>query len=76
MSDFQGMEDMLQDFLTEAGELLSGVDNKLVELEGRPGDAGLLNDIFRGQWRRPLEPDGTLFAKSIGTFKPLAPKNN
>lgn len=48
MSDFQGMEDMLQDFLTEAGELLSGVDNKLVELEGRPGDAGLLNDIFRG----------------------------
>jgi two-component system chemotaxis sensor kinase CheA len=39
---------MLQDFLTEAGELLSGVDNKLVELEKRPSDSGLLNDIFRG----------------------------
>ena len=33
MSDFQDMEEMLQDFLTEAGELLSDVDNKLVELE-------------------------------------------
>src|SRR5688572_6014353 len=39
---------MLQDFLTEAGELLAGVDNKLVELEKRPGDAALLNEIFRG----------------------------
>ena len=39
---------MLQDFLTEAGELLSDVDNKLVELEKRPNDGGLLNDIFRG----------------------------
>jgi two-component system chemotaxis sensor kinase CheA len=42
------MDEMLQDFLTEASELLSDVDNKLVELEKRPGDAGLLNDIFRG----------------------------
>ena len=42
------MDEMLQDFLTEASELLSGVDNKLVDLERRPGDAGLLNDIFRG----------------------------
>src|SRR5215210_923833 len=42
------MDEMLQDFLTEAGELLAGVDNKLVDLEKRPGDAGLLNDIFRG----------------------------
>jgi len=48
MSDFQGMEDMLQDFLTEAGELLSKVDNQLVELEKRPGDTRLLNEIFRG----------------------------
>jgi two-component system chemotaxis sensor kinase CheA len=39
---------MLQDFLTEAGELLSDVDLKLVELEKRPKDSGLLNDIFRG----------------------------
>ena len=35
MSDFAGMEDLLQDFLTEASELLSEVDNKLVELEKR-----------------------------------------
>ena len=48
MSHFQDMEEMLQDFLTEAGELLSDVDNKLVELERRPDDAKLLNDIFRG----------------------------
>ncbi len=48
MSDFAGMEDLLQDFLVEAGDLLSGVDNKLVDLERTPGDKGLLNDIFRG----------------------------
>lgn len=48
MSDFQGMEDLLQDFLVEATDLLSGVDNKLVELEKYPDDHGLLNDIFRG----------------------------
>ncbi|MGQ5523734.1 chemotaxis protein CheA [Chitinimonas sp. PSY-7] len=48
MSDFAGMEDLLQDFLTESSELLSDVDNKLVELEKRPEDKHLLNDIFRG----------------------------
>ena len=48
MSDFAGMEDLLQDFLVEAGDLLSGVDNKLVDLERSPDDRGLLNDIFRG----------------------------
>jgi two-component system, chemotaxis family, sensor kinase CheA len=48
MSDFAGMEDLLQDFLIEAGDLLSGVDNKLVDLERSPNDRGLLNDIFRG----------------------------
>lgn len=48
MSDFQDMQELLRDFLTEAGELLAGVDNKLVELERAPGDAKLLNDIFRG----------------------------
>ena len=48
MSDFAGMEELLQDFLTEANELLSDVDNKLVELEKHPNDAKLLNDIFRG----------------------------
>ena len=48
MSDFAGMEDLLQDFLVEAGDLLSGVDNKLVDLERAPDDRALLNDIFRG----------------------------
>ena len=48
MSDFSGMEDLLQDFLQEAHDLLSDVDNKLVELEKMPDDRGLLNDIFRG----------------------------
>jgi two-component system chemotaxis sensor kinase CheA len=48
MSDFGGMEDLLQDFLQEARELLSDVDNKLVDLERDPGDKALLNDIFRG----------------------------
>lgn len=48
MSDFAGMEDLLQDFLIEAGDLLSGVDNKLVDLERTPHDLPLLNEIFRG----------------------------
>ncbi|UCV10955.1 chemotaxis protein CheA [Dechloromonas denitrificans] len=48
MSDFTGMEDLLQDFLQEAYDLLSDVDNKLVDLEKMPDDRGLLNDIFRG----------------------------
>ena len=48
MSDFAGMEDLLQDFLQEATELLSDVDNKLVDLEKTPDDRALLNDIFRG----------------------------
>jgi len=48
MSDFSGMEDLLQDFLQEASDLLSDVDNKLVDLERSPEDRRLLNDIFRG----------------------------
>jgi two-component system chemotaxis sensor kinase CheA len=48
VSNFEGMEDLLQDFLVEAGDLLSGVDNKLVDLEQNPSDHKLLNEIFRG----------------------------
>ena len=48
MSDFSGMEELLQDFLVEAGDLLSDVDNKLVDLERSADDVGLLNEIFRG----------------------------
>ncbi len=47
MNDFAGNEEMLQDFLQEAGDLLSDVDNKLVDLEKDPGNKKLLNDIFR-----------------------------
>ncbi|MFZ3018197.1 MAG: chemotaxis protein CheA [Gallionella sp.] len=48
MNDFAGMEELLSDFLLEAGEMLSDVDSKLMDLEKRPNDAGLLNEIFRG----------------------------
>lgn len=48
MGDFTGMEDLLQDFLLEATDLLSDVDSKLVDLERSPQDKDLLNMIFRG----------------------------
>jgi two-component system chemotaxis sensor kinase CheA len=48
MSDFAGMEELLSDFLLEAGEMLSDVDSKLMELEKHPSDSNLLNEIFRG----------------------------
>jgi len=47
MSDFAGNEELLQDFLTEASELLAQLDNHLLDLEKSPGDAALLNSIFR-----------------------------
>jgi two-component system chemotaxis sensor kinase CheA len=48
MGDFTGMEDLLQDFLMEASDLLSDVDSKLMDLEKSPRDKELLNMIFRG----------------------------
>ena len=42
------------------GMLWSGPDTPLVTL----------NDIFRGQWRRTLEPDGTLFAYVMHNYWP------
>jgi two-component system chemotaxis sensor kinase CheA len=48
MGDFAGMEDMLSDFLQEAGDMLADVDSKLMELEKSPNDSNLLNVIFRG----------------------------
>jgi two-component system chemotaxis sensor kinase CheA len=48
MGDFTGMEDLLQDFLTEASDLLSDVDSKLMDLEKYPNNKDLLNTIFRG----------------------------
>ena len=41
-------EDILQDFLVEAGEILEQLSEQLVELEQRPDDRDLLNAIFRG----------------------------
>ena len=41
-------EDILQDFLIEAGEILELLSEQLVELEQRPDDSELLNAIFRG----------------------------
>jgi two-component system chemotaxis sensor kinase CheA len=41
-------EEILQDFLVEAGEILEQLSAQLVELEGSPDDVGLLNAIFRG----------------------------
>ncbi|MEQ1915376.1 MAG: chemotaxis protein CheA, partial [Gallionella sp.] len=48
MNDFTGMEELLHDFLSEASEMLSDVDGKLIDLEKFPDDRKLLNDIFRG----------------------------
>lgn len=41
-------EDILQDFLVEAGEILELLSEQLVELENNPEDRDLLNAIFRG----------------------------
>lgn len=41
-------EDILQDFLVEAGEILERLNQQLVDLEQRPDDKDLLNAIFRG----------------------------
>ena len=41
-------EEILQDFLVEAGEILELLSEQLVELEQRPDDKELLNAIFRG----------------------------
>jgi len=47
MNDFAGMEELLDDFLTEASDMLADVDSKLMELERSPEDYNLLNKIFR-----------------------------
>ena len=45
---FDADEEILQDFLVEAGELLEQLGEQLVELEQQPGDTNLLNAVFRG----------------------------
>lgn len=41
-------EEILSDFLVEAGEILEQLSEQLVDLEQRPDDRNLLNAIFRG----------------------------
>ncbi|WP_100642105.1 chemotaxis protein CheA [Alteromonas facilis] len=41
-------EEILQDFLVEAGEILEQLQEQLVDLENNPEDTDLLNAIFRG----------------------------
>ena len=45
---FDGDEEILQDFLVEAGEILELLSEQLVDLEQNPDDSNLLNAIFRG----------------------------
>ena len=41
-------DEILQDFLVEADEILEGLNEQLVELESQPQNSELLNSIFRG----------------------------
>ena len=41
-------DEILQDFLVEAGEILDLLGEQLVDLEQRPDDKDLLNAVFRG----------------------------
>jgi two-component system chemotaxis sensor kinase CheA len=45
---FEADEEILQDFLVEAGEILEQLSEQLVELENDVDNAELLNAIFRG----------------------------
>ncbi len=45
---FEADDEILQDFLVEAGEILEQLSEQLVELENSPDDKDLLNAIFRG----------------------------
>ena len=41
-------DEILQDFLVEAQEIIENLDSQLIELEHAPNDHGLLNAVFRG----------------------------
>ena len=45
---YEADEEILQDFLIEAGEILESLSEQLVELENDPDNSDLLNAIFRG----------------------------
>ncbi|MCW8930669.1 MAG: chemotaxis protein CheA [Gammaproteobacteria bacterium] len=44
---FDADDEILQDFLIEAGEMIETLNEELVELEQRPNDSDLLNSVFR-----------------------------
>ena len=41
-------QEILEDFMVEAGEIIDNISNQLVDLEKTPDDHELLNSIFRG----------------------------
>ena len=41
------MQDLVQDFILEADEIIENLDQDLIELENRKNDYDLLNKIFR-----------------------------
>jgi two-component system chemotaxis sensor kinase CheA len=45
---FEADDEILQDFLVEASEIVEQLGEQLVDLEQRPDDSDLLNAIFRG----------------------------
>jgi two-component system, chemotaxis family, sensor kinase CheA len=45
---FDPDDEILQDFLVEAGEILETLNEELVELEQHPEDANMINSVFRG----------------------------
>ncbi len=45
--EMEEMQEIIDDFLVEADELISSLDSNLVALESSPDDLDLLNEIFR-----------------------------
>ena len=43
-------QEILEDFMVEAGEIIDNISNQLVDLEKTPDDHELLNSIFRGPY--------------------------
>ena len=41
-------DEILQDFIVEAGEIIENLNEQLVQIEKTPDDKDLLNAIFRG----------------------------
>lgn len=47
VSEIDEMQEIIDDFMVEADELVNSLDTNLVTLESSPGDLDLLNEIFR-----------------------------